>query len=298
MPNNPYLPQQAQAITQQVTQNLNQNIMPGINSGAMAANGFGSNRHRIAQGLAVGQTNQGLSNSLASLYGNAYAQDQQLAAQQNMQQSALQNQLEIARLQDATSRQGLQNQYSLGMGNLGLGYTQANQNYDLGRGNLGLGMFNAQTQRDLGFGGLSNQLYGMNQNYDLGLRGAQNQATQIANQYDLGLGQLDLGNLQANQGFYTSQRGQDLQQLGLGAQLAQQANQGLLGQGTDLFNTGQMGQQAPLWALQQYANLLQPFTGLNQTQTQQGPGGSTLGNVLGGAMTAAQLWRLLSGGGG
>jgi hypothetical protein len=42
--------------------------------------------------------------------------------------------------------------------------------------------------------------------------------------------------------------------------------------------------------------MLSPFTGLNNSSSQTEPGGSKLGGALGGALTAAQIWQLLSGG--
>lgn len=235
MATNPYLSQQADAITQQATQNLNTNILPGINSGAMAAGGFGGSRQGIAQGLAIGQTNQGITNSLAGLYGNAYEGDQNRALQRDLTGQQLASQQSIAGMQNQTTR-------DLGFGNLGLGYTQAGNNYNLG------------------------------------------------------LGQLGLGNKQADQNFYTAQRGQDLSQLGLGASLANQGNLGLSNQGQQLYQTGLTQQQAPYNVLGQYAGLLSPFTGLNQSQSQSTPGASTAGSALGGALTAAQLYKLLFGG--
>lgn len=199
---NPYLPQQAQSITNQVNQNLQQQQLPGINSGAIAAGGFGGSRQGIAQGLAIGQTNQALGNSLANLNFNAWNQDQQ------------------------------------------------------------------------------NNL----------------QSRQIDNSYNLGLGNLGLGQMQANQNFYTNQRGQDLQQAGLGANLIQGGNSGLQAGGQGIYNLGLTQQQAPLNALQAYANMLSPFTGLNNSSSQTQPGASTVGSALGGALTAAQIWQLLSGG--
>ena len=50
---NPYLAANANAITQQTTQNLQNNILPSINSGAMAAGGFGGSRQGIAQANAI-----------------------------------------------------------------------------------------------------------------------------------------------------------------------------------------------------------------------------------------------------
>lgn len=212
---NPYLQDQANAITDTATQNLNTNILPGVNSGAMAAGGYGGSRQGIAQGLAIGQTNQGITNSLAGLYGNAYATDQQIQAQKDMQAGQLSLQQQIANMQNQTTR-------------------------DLGFGNLGLG---SQT---------------------------------------------------ANQNFYTQQRGLDLSQAGLGASLMTQGNQGLTGQGQQLYQAGQTEQQAPYNILSQYGGMLSPFTGLNSSSSSSTPGASTIGSALGGGLTAAQLWQLLT----
>lgn len=163
---NPYLQDQAQAITNTATQNLNNNILPGINSGAMAAGGYGGSRQGIAQGLAIGQTNQGITNSLASLYGNAYAQDQQLAAQKEMQAQQLAMQQQIAQMNDATSRLGLQNQYDLGLKNYGLGQTQAQNQYDLGLRSAGTSQYSAETARQLGLGQLDENRYQFDTNTD------------------------------------------------------------------------------------------------------------------------------------
>lgn len=208
---NPYLPQQSQAITNQVNQNLQQQQLPGINSGAIAAGGFGGSRQGVAQGLAIGQTNQALGNSLANLNFNAWNQDQQNALQ----------------------RQQIDNSYALG-----------NKSLD--------------------------------------------------NSYNLGLGNLGLGQMQAQQNFYTNQRGQDLQQAGLGANLVQSGNSGLQQGGQGLYNLGLTQQQAPLNALQSYAGMLSPFTGLGGGTATTTPGASTIGSALGGALTAAQLWSLLT----
>lgn len=105
MATNPYLEGQANAITQTATQNLKQNILPGISSGAIAAGGYGGSRQGVAEANAIGQTNQGITNSLANLYGNAYQADQN---------------------------------YNLGLGALGLQNQGQRLNYDLGQGSLGL----------------------------------------------------------------------------------------------------------------------------------------------------------------
>lgn len=75
-PTNPYLQSQANGIAQTATRNLQNNILPGIDGGAVASGGYGGSRQGIAQGNAIGQTNQDITNATSNLYGNAYAQDQ------------------------------------------------------------------------------------------------------------------------------------------------------------------------------------------------------------------------------
>lgn len=198
---NPYLMDQANALTQQANNNLFNYQLPSINSGAIAAGGFGGSRQGVAQGLAVGQTNQALSGALANLYGNAYENDQN--------------------------------------------------------------------------------------------RGLQQQS--INNNYNLGLGQLGLSDKVADQNFYNSNRSLDLSQYSLGSNLANTGNLGLSNQGQQLYQNGQTQQQAPLSVLQQYANLLSPFTGLNQSNSQTTPGPSAINSALAGGLTFAQLYKLLGG---
>ena len=287
MATNPYLSDQANAITNQVTGNLQNRVLPNLNMGSAATGNFGSNRHMIAQGQAIGDTNQGLSNSLANLYGNAYAQDQQLAAQQSMHSAGLQNQYQIAQMNDATQRQGLQNQYNLGMGNLGLGY-----------GNLGLGYQNSDNQFTLGMGGLQNQATANQNQYSLGLGGLANQWQGNQNQYNLGLGNQALNYYTADQNFYNANRGMDLQQMGLAANLFNQGNQGLAGAGQGLQNIGQQQMLNSWYPFQQYGGQLGQFGGFNQSTSQTQPGPSSFQTGLGGALTAAQLFQLLNSGGG
>jgi hypothetical protein len=275
---NPYISQQAQAIQTDANNNLQRNILPGINSGAVAAGGFGGSRHGIAQANAISQTQQGVAGQQANLYANAYNTDQNIQSQQSMQQAQLAAQQRIAEMQNGTQRYGMDQSYGLGMGQLGLGYQNSNNQFSLGQQQNQNQATANQNQFQLGQGSLQNQRYGMDQNYGLGL------------------GQLGLNSQTANQNFYSTQRGQDLQQLSLGAQLAGQGNNGLANQGQQLYNIGQTQQNAPWLNLQNYGNALAPFSGLNQSNNTTTPGGSTLGNIAGGALTAAQLWKLLSGG--
>lgn len=116
----------------------------------------------------------------------------------------------------------------------------------------------------------------------------------LTNSYNLGLGGLGLQDKSLDQNFYTQNRNLDLSQMGLGAQLAGQGNQGLVNQGTQLTQVGQTQQQAPWQQLGQLSSIFGPYTGLNSSQSQQTPGASTVGSALGGALTAAQIWNLLS----
>jgi hypothetical protein len=72
---NPYLAAQGDAITRNMTNNLQESILPGLRAGATMTGGMysgGSSRSGIAEGLAVGKTNQAVGDALSSLYGNAY----------------------------------------------------------------------------------------------------------------------------------------------------------------------------------------------------------------------------------
>lgn len=225
---NPYLPQQANAITNQVTSNLQNRILPGINMGASVNNNFGSNRHMIAQGQAIGDTNLGLSNALSGLYANAYESDQNRALQKQMQDAALGQQATLTREQ------------------------------------MGL-------QRDLAGNQLDFNYWSTGNN-------------------------LGLQNKSLDQGFYNANRGMDLQQMGLGANLMNQGNAGLQQGGQGLWNLG-MGQQQQSWfPYQQYGGQLAQFGGFGGSTSQSTPGPNSFQTGLGGAITAAQLWKLLSGG--
>ena len=208
MAGNPYLQDQANAITSQANQNLMNYQLPSINSGAIAAGGFGGSRQGVAQGLAIGQTNQGISNSLAGLYGNAYEGDQNRSTQQAMQNAQIASSQSIAGMQNQTQR-------DLGFGNLDLGRTQATNNYNLGLGGLGVSQYGAETSRGLGYGQLqqqgdqnafNNQLQGAN--FQLQGLGALNnwntQGVNTANQQQ----QLPLQNLGMLSGIGTSIGGQ------------------------------------------------------------------------------------------
>jgi hypothetical protein len=224
MATNQYLQTQADNISQNMTRNFNTSVLPQINSGAMAAGGFGGSRHGIAQSLGMRGLNDSIGQAQTNLYSNAYNTDQSIQAQKDMQAASLAQQQQIASMQDATNRYGLGNQYNLGLGGLGL------------------------------------QNKGLDQN------------------------------------FYTNQRQQDISQMGLGAQLANQGNLGLSSQGSQLYQNGQTQQQAPWQQLGNLSSIFAPYTGLNSSQSQQTPGYSSLQGALAGAGGVAQILKLLGGG--
>jgi hypothetical protein len=72
--------------------------------------------------------------------------------------------------------------------------------------------------------------------------------------------QNELARLNSERNFYSTNRGQDISQLGLAAGLLGQANQGFLGQGQGIYGLGLQEQNAPWQQLQNYSGLLQPYT--------------------------------------
>jgi hypothetical protein len=93
-----------------------------------------------------------------------------------------------------------------------------------------------------------------------------------------------------DQSFYTSQRGQDLQQTGLGASIFQQGMQGMLGQGQGIYNLGLTAQQAPWQTLTGFANTSNPYTGYGSTTQNQA--GSAGAGFAGGAILGNQLYNI------
>jgi hypothetical protein len=131
-----------QSITNQVTDNLQRNVMPQISSSAMSTGGFGGSRQGVVEANAMKDANTSISNALANMYGTDWTNSQNRALQQ----------------------QSLDNSYSLGMGNLGLGYYNSDNNF-----------YNAQRGQDLQSAALGAQLTGQaNSGYLSGGQGIYN----------------------------------------------------------------------------------------------------------------------------
>jgi hypothetical protein len=216
--NNPYLDQMATGIKNTVNDNLTQNVLPGIGSDAMMAGGYGGSRQGIAQGLAIGQSNKYLGDSLANLYGGQQSQANQLQAQMTGQLSG----------QDAT---------------------------------------------------------------------AANLATSLAAQKAMNDANLGLGYLNANQNFYTSNRGLDLQSLQTGANLFGAGANGSQGIGQNLTNIGNQQNQQPWNQLGNFSNNVNQYTGLGGSTNQTNSQGGGLTGAIGGALAGTQLYNNLGFGG-
>lgn len=94
-----------------------------------------------------------------------------------------------------------------------------------------------------------------------------------------------------NQNFYTANRGQDLAQLALGAQLYGMGNAGYLSQGSGVQALGNTQQAAPWTNLNNYTNVLNQYTGFGSQNVGSTSGGGWPGAV-GGAVAGAQFANL------
>ena len=115
--NNPYVEQQADAMTRRLNQNFSENLLPGINAGANQVNALGSSRHALAQAQGAERTQEQLSRGLADLYSNAYqtgigAQTSALGQTGAM----LNNQLAPANALSQGAQQNLQGMQAMGQG--------------------------------------------------------------------------------------------------------------------------------------------------------------------------------------
>lgn len=92
-----YMDDVAKTVEQRMNRNLSENILPQVRSGAVA-NGYGSSRQGIAEGLAMRDTQNQINESIAPLYANAqeqYANRLMNNSNQNIaaSQAAMQNRL-------------------------------------------------------------------------------------------------------------------------------------------------------------------------------------------------------------
>ncbi len=60
------------SVTRQVTENLQRNILPSVRSNAISTGSLGGSRQGISEGLAIGETNKTLADTLAGMNMQAY----------------------------------------------------------------------------------------------------------------------------------------------------------------------------------------------------------------------------------
>ena len=255
----PYLQQQIDGLQGQYNQNLTRNLLPAIQSQSVASGGLGGSRQGIAQAQALTDSNTGFANAASNLLG----QDYQAQMGRNLQQYQGDQSYALGNKQ-------ADNSYSIGVGGLNNQRYGMDQNFAINQGQLGLGYQNSNNQYNLAVGGLNNQRYGMDLGNSINQGQLANQAQQTANNWALGAGQLGLAGQGQQQQFYGQQRGQDLQQAALGASLY---GQGAAGEWTPYQNAG---------------NIYSGFTGLGTTTNSGSAGGGAMG-ALGGALGAGQL---------
>lgn len=219
----------------------------------------------------------------------------------------------IANMGNATTQRGQDQSYALGQGNLGLGYQNSNNSYNLGvmnnnttqrgqdlnqqvaSGNLALGYQQAGNAYNLGMGNLNLGQQQAGNAYNLGVGNLNLAQQQANNNYSLGQGQLALTNQGQNQNFYSTQRGQDLQQYTIGNNIYNNGVNGQIAVGQGQYNVGQQYQNAPMNAVDQYGRVISPYTGYNQTQTQSGQSGGGANGFIGGGLAAYQIANNLYG---
>lgn len=138
-PDNPYLNQQASAITNQLTRNLNENVMPGLRSEALASGMYGGSRQGIAEGLAASRLNQDLAPALTGLFGGAYenAQNRKFGAASQLNDQAFQNASQNANRQFAGNQFNATNDLSNQQFNANLGLQNNQQLMAKNQANLG-----------------------------------------------------------------------------------------------------------------------------------------------------------------
>lgn len=92
-PDNPYLQQQIDAMSQNMARNVNENVMPGLRSEALASGQYGGSRQGIAEGLAMSRMNQDLAPAITNLLGGSYenAQNRMFGTASQLNDQAFQN---------------------------------------------------------------------------------------------------------------------------------------------------------------------------------------------------------------
>lgn len=230
---NPYLQQLGNTMSSQMTDQFNRQ-MTGMNSGVMAAGGYGGSRQGVLQANAMNDLNHQIGGALTNLYNQGYQADQQ---------------------------------YDLGLKNIGLGY-----------GNLAQGVNNSAMQNALGWGGVAGGIQNANTAANAQITSAQTAANasmhnaELANKlgyanlaanYDLGIKGNELGYANLDRNINNDNLGWQMQGANFGLGLYDRLtanNQGIAGVGGTIQN-----QPLNYWG--QFANQANAFGQGFATQT-------------------------------
>lgn len=189
---NPYLQQLGNTMSGQMTDQFNRQ-MAGMNSGVMAAGGYGGSRQGVLQANAMNDLNKQIGGALTSLYNQGYQADQ------NYDLGLKNIGLGYGNLAQGVNNSSMQN--SLGWGNVAGGIKQSEIGADASRyaadASANASMSNAKLQYDLGLANLDRNIANDNlgwqmqgANFGLGLydrmaansQGQFNVGSQIQNQ--------------------------------------------------------------------------------------------------------------------
>lgn len=184
--------------------------------------------------------------------------------------------------------QNLQRNIMPGIGQAAQGAGQ----YGGSRQGVAQGIAAGDASKDIA-GQLSN-LYGNAYTFD---KSNATQNKSIDNSYNLGLGNLGLQGQSQQNNFYSTNRGQDMEQMRLGAGLYGMGNQGNLGIGQAQYGLGSQVQNNGYDALNQYSNSVRPYTGLNgsTTNTNGNQNQNNWGTAIGAGTLGLGIWDAAGG---
>lgn len=147
---NPYLREMGDWLTDQMTQNFERRVMPSMNSGVMAAGGYGGSRHGVLQANANNDLQHQIGGALTNLYGQGF----------NTQ------------MQSDLGWGNLQASYDLGRRNNDLGFAgldrqinNDNLNWQLQGAQFGLGLYDRMNANNQGIYGVGQNIQNTPLNY-------------------------------------------------------------------------------------------------------------------------------------
>lgn len=288
--NNPYLGQQANAITSDITRNLQENILPGMRDSAVAAGQYGGSRQGILESKALSNVSRDTASALSGLFGGAYEN-----AQSRMQGTAGQLNDQAGNL--AVNNAGRAD--AAGQFNIGNAFDASKFNANNA---LDTSKFNANNEFSMQQFNSNNANRGIDRNLDVNKFNTTSGINQ--NQFNSG-NALNVGQFNANLGLRNNDQQQNFNQqnlqnrtsgLGLFNQVGNAQDQNF----QSSFNTLGARDKYRQGNLNNYANLVLQGSGMGGTTATGGGGSDVASQMFGGALAGGQLynlWDQKSGGG-